>query len=117
MFFWLIYCKENPVGKIFIRAKNINHLFRIAVELMGTCKLHFFLLFEGTQIDDNEYLSSLEDNIQLLVSRENQIQKLLIYFALKRYIDFKNISYLSNINYLFKLWMLCISIMVAFQKC
>ena len=103
MFFWLSYCKENPVGKIFIKAKNINHLFRIAVELMGTGEFHLFLLSEGTEIDDNEYLSSLEDNIELLVSGEDQIQKLLIYFALKRYIDFKNISYLLNINYLFKL--------------
>ena len=46
-------------------------------------------------------LSSLEDNTELIVCREDQIQKLLIYFASKRYKDFKNISYPLNINNFF----------------
>ena len=47
----------------------------------------------------NEYLESLENGTELIVSTEEQIQKLLIYFELKRYLSFKNISYPLGIEY------------------
>ena len=58
-----------------------------------------FLLSDSTQIDDNEYLSSLENGTELIVCTEEQIQKLLIYFELKRYLSFKNILYPLDIEY------------------
>ena len=79
--------------------KNIDHLFRMASEMIKADNLHLFLFSDGTRIDNNEYVSSLENGTELIVCTEEQIQKLLIYFELKRYLGFKNISYLLNIDY------------------
>ena len=100
MYFWLKYCDENHhIERIPIGVKNINQLFYLASEIIESDKLHLFLLSDGTQIDDNEYLESLENGTELIVSTEEQIQKLLIYFELKRYLSLKNISYPLDINY------------------
>ena len=78
--------------------KNIDHLFNMASEIIEADRLHLFLLSDGTRIDDNEYLRSLENGTELIVCTEEQIQKLLIYFELKRYLSFKNISHPLNID-------------------
>ena len=64
--------------------KNINHLFNLASEIIETDRLHLFLLSAGTRNDDNEYLERLENGTELIACTEGQIQKLLIYFELKR---------------------------------
>ena len=89
MYFWLNYCDGNP------------HVERIPVasEIIKANDLNLFLLSDGTRIDDNEYLESLENGTELIVCTEEQIQKLLIYFKLKRYLSFKNISYPLDIEY------------------
>ena len=79
--------------------QNIDHLFRLASEIIKTDTLHLFLLSDGTRIHDNEYLESLENGIELIVCTEEQIQKLSIYFELKRYLSLKNIDYPLNIDY------------------
>ena len=84
MYFWLNYCDENHIKRIPTAVKNINHLFYLASEIMETDRFHLFLLSDGTWIDDNEYLSSLENGTS--VCTEEQIQKLSIYFKLKRYL-------------------------------
>ena len=100
MYFWMNYCYENHhIERILIAMKNIDHLFNLASEMIGADNLHLFLLFDGTRIDNNEYLSSLENGTELIVCTEEQIQKLLIYFELKRYLSFKNISYPLDTNY------------------
>ena len=98
MYFWLNYCDEN-IERIPIAVKNIDHLFNMVSEIIEADRLHLFLLSDGTRIDDNEYLSSLENGTELIVCTEEQIQKLLIYFELKRYLSLKNISYPLNIDY------------------
>ena len=55
--------------------------------------LHLFLLSGCTRIDNNEYLSSLENGTELIVCTEEQIEKLSIYFDIKRYLRLKSISY------------------------
>ena len=67
--------------------------------MLGTDNLHLFFLFDGTQIDNNEYLNSLENDTELVACTEEQIQKLMVYFELKRYLSFKNISYPLDIDY------------------
>ena len=57
------------------------------------------MLSDGTRIDENEYLESLENGTELIVCIEEQIQKLSIYFELKRNLRLKNISYPLNIDY------------------
>ena len=80
MNFWLNYCGENHVERIPIPVKNINHLFHLASEIMEADTLHLFLLSDGTQFDDNEYVESLENGTELIVYKVEQIQKLSIYF-------------------------------------
>ena len=85
--------------RISIALKDIDHLFNMASEIIKADSLHLFLLFDGTRIDNKEYLESLENDTELIVCMEEQIQKLLIYFELKRYLSFKNISYPLDIDY------------------
>ena len=100
MYFWLNYCKESHIERIPVGVKNTDHLFNMASEIIKEAdNLHLFLLSGGTQFDNNEYLSSLENVTELIVCTEEQIQKLLIYFELKRYLSFKNISYPLDIDY------------------
>ena len=114
MYFWFNYCDENHIERIPITVENIDHLFRLASEIIEADRLHLFLLSDGTRIDDNEYLSSLENGTELIVCTEEQIQKLLIYFELKRYLNLKNISYPLNIDYF--IWGLAAFCMTAFLK-
>ena len=99
MYFWLNYCDENHhLARIPIAVKNIYHLFHQASEIMKADRLHLFLLSDDTRTDENEYLSSLENGTKLIDCTEEQIQKLSIYFELKRYLCLKNISYPLNID-------------------
>ena len=67
--------------------------------MMKADRLHLFLLSDSTGIDEDDYLSSLGDGTELIVSTEKQIQKYSIYFELRRYPSLKNISYPLNIDY------------------
>ena len=98
-YFWLHYCNENHFERIPVAVKDVDHHFNLASEMIKVDNLHLFLLFDGTGIDNNEYLSSLENGTELIVCTEEQIQKLLIYFELKRHFSFKNISYPLDIDY------------------
>ena len=71
----------------------------MAREKIESDKLHLFLLSDGTRIDDNEYLESLETTTELIICTEEQLQKLSINFDIKRYLHFKNSSYPLNIDY------------------
>ena len=93
MYFWLNYCDENHIERIPVALKNMDHLFNLASQLIEADRLHLFLFSDGTWIDDNEYLESLENCAELIVCTEEQIQKLSIYLELK---SFKNISYALN---------------------
>ena len=65
MYFRLNYCDENHhIERIPIAVKNIDHLFHLASEITETDRLHLFLLSDGTRIDDNEHLSSLENGAE-----------------------------------------------------
>ena len=90
---------KNHIERIPIAAENLGHLFHLSSEIIKADRLHLFLLSDGTQIDDNEYLESLENGTELIVCMKEQIQKLLIYFELKRYLSLKNISHPLNIDY------------------
>ena len=100
IYFWLNYCGENHhIERIPVAVKNIDHLFPLASDIIEADRLHLFLLSDGTRIDDNEYLRSLENVTELIVRTKEQIQKLLIYLELKRYLNFKNIFYPLDVEY------------------
>ena len=90
---WLNYCDENHIERIPIAVENINHLFHLASQIIEADRLHLYLLSDGTRIDDNEYLESLENSAELIACTEEQIKKLSVYFELKRYLSLKNMSY------------------------
>ena len=56
------YCDENH--DIEIAVKGIDRLFNLASEIIKADRLHLFFLSDGTRIDDNEYLESLENGIR-----------------------------------------------------
>ena len=76
MYFWLNYCDKNHIERIPIAVKDIDHLFRLASEIIEADRLHLFLLSDGTRIDDNEYLEGLENGTELIVCTKEQIQEL-----------------------------------------
>ena len=51
--------------------KDIDHLFHLAIEIIEADRLHLFLLPDGTRIDDNEYLESLENGTELSAQENN----------------------------------------------
>ena len=73
MYFWLNYCDENDIERIPIAVENISHLFHIVSQITEADRLHLFLLSDGTRIDEDEYLSSLENGTELIVCTEEQI--------------------------------------------
>ena len=73
MYSWLNFCDESHVQRIPIAVKNLNHLFHLASETIGADRLHLFLLSDGTRIDEDQYLSSLEHGTELIVCTEEQI--------------------------------------------
>ena len=101
MYFWLNCCNENThhIERIPVDVKDIDQLFCMTSEIIDADRLHLFLLSDGTRIDDNEYLISLENGTELIFCSEEQIQKLLIHFEMERYLSFKNISYPLEIDY------------------
>ena len=94
--------------------KNIGNFFHLASEIIKADRFHLFLLSNGTRIDDNEYLESLENGTELIVCTEKKIEKLSIYFEIKRYLSLKNISYPLDIDYF--TWRLASFRVAAFLK-
>ena len=73
MYFWLNYCDENHhIERIPIGVKNIGHLFQLVSEIIKADRLHLFLLSDGTWIDDNKHLESLENGTELIACTEEQ---------------------------------------------
>ena len=99
MYFWLNYCDKNHIERISVAVKNMDHLFNMASKIINADRLQLFLSSDGTRNDYNEYLENLENGTELIIRTEEQIQKLLIYFELKRYLSLKNISHPLNIDY------------------
>ena len=92
MYIWLNYCDKNHhIERIPVASQNIDHLFRLVSEIIEADRLYLFLLSDGTRVDETN--SSLEDSTELIIYTEELIQKLSIYFELKRYLSLKNISH------------------------
>lgn len=53
-------------------------------ELLESDKIDLLLLSDGNQINDNKNLENLEIATELIVCTKEQMQKLSIYFYLKR---------------------------------
>ena len=73
LYFWLNYCEKKHIERILVAVKNMDHLFLMVSEIIEGDNLHLFLLSDGTRIDDNEYLESLENGTELIFCAEEQI--------------------------------------------
>ena len=87
MFFILNVCGENGFYHCSVLVSDINHLFCKASDILKCSKqdLSLFLFVDGTLIDENDYLKTLEPGTELIVSKSDQKDKLLIFFDIKRY--------------------------------
>ena len=53
MYLWLNYCdRNNDIERLSLGVKNIDHLFRMASEMIESDKLHLFLLSDSTLSED-----------------------------------------------------------------
>lgn len=68
-------------------------------ELLESYKLRLLLLLDGTLIDGNEHLGSLENAKELIAYAEEHMSKLSIYFDTRKYVQSKSISYSLYIDY------------------
>ena len=91
--------KKNILLQAMVPPFPCSLVFNMASEIIKADNLHLFLLSDGTRIDDNEYLESQEKSTELIICTEEQIQKLPIYFKIKRYLTLKNVSYPLIIYY------------------
>ena len=73
MYIWLNYCDENHhIERMPVAVKNMYLLFNLASEIIKADNLRLFLLSDGSRIDDNEYLNSLENGTELIVCTGNK---------------------------------------------
>ena len=70
VYFWLNYCDENHIERIPIAVENIGHLFHLASQIIKVDRLHLFLPSDGTRIDEDKYMESLESGTELIVCTE-----------------------------------------------
>ena len=76
MYFWLNYADgNNHFERIPVAVKDIDHPFLMASEILEFDTLHLFVLSDGTRIDDDKYLESLESAAELIISIERNRSK------------------------------------------
>ena len=91
MYFILKYSGESGFEKRNISVTDIDNLRLLASEVLQCLPIDIslFLFVDGTQIDDNDYLETLESWTELFICKPSQREKLLIYSDVKRYFESK----------------------------
>ena len=87
MNFLLHFLCQLGFEKISVNIESLNEILSLASELLHSECICLFLFFEGTLIDENDYLLTLDSGSELLAHRTDQKEKLLTYFVLKRYCE------------------------------
>lgn len=78
MYIWLNHSnRNNHIKKVLLVVKNIDHIFCMASELLEFDKLCLFLILDGTLINDNGYLESLDKATVLISEWRNRCVKCL----------------------------------------
>ena len=87
MFFVLNFCDENDFEHVSVHVRDIDHLFSLECDILKTSKkdLFCFLFVDGTLIDENDCLRTLEPRTELFFYKSDEKQKLLLYFDIKRF--------------------------------
>ena len=91
MFFILKFCGQFGFSSSFVNVTDFSNLKNLAAQILE-CKnsdVSVFLFVDGTQIDDNDCLISLENWTELFICKPCQREKSLIYFDAKQYLELK----------------------------
>ena len=86
----------------------------MASEIIESDKLHLFLLSDGSLIDENQYLESLEIATELIVCTEEQFQKLPIYLELIT--SLKHLLSIKRRLFFYDAWLLSGWLLFNFDK-
>lgn len=81
----LNFCGENGFEHVSVNVRDINHLLCLASDILNCEDLSLLLFVDGTLIDNNDYLKTLESGTELFVCKPDQKQKPLIYFNVTRF--------------------------------
>ena len=93
MIFLLIFlCQQHGFEKISAQVESLNEILSLSSEILRSESIYLFLFCDGTLIDDNDYLNTLDSGSELLACTTNQKEKFLTYFVLKRYCKNKDIN-------------------------
>ena len=94
MYFNLIYIdnQNKSVEKIPIAVRNISSIYDMAGKILDSERESLVLLLfeDGTRIDENEYLQSLNDDTELFICSKEQHEKLSTYFLFKIFLTALN---------------------------
>ena len=77
------YFKDKKLCKLSVSVNSIADIFQAAKKALGPYSLH--LLEDGTRIDDNEFLSYVENHTELLICNKAELNHLSVYFLYKQY--------------------------------
>ena len=80
-------CQEHSFEKISVQVESLGEILSLASEILHSESIRLFLFSEGTLIDDNNYLNTLDSGSELLACKTDQKEKFLIHFVLKRYCE------------------------------
>ena len=89
MFFILKYCGEFEFTSVYVNVTEFLNLKKIAVKILK-CKnsnVYVYLFNDGTKIEENDYLISLEEWTELFILKQCQKKKLENYFVVKRFLE------------------------------
>ena len=87
MYFVLNYSAQNGFDHAHVNVTDLDNLLLLASNILDCLvqDVSLFLFVDGTLIDENEYLKTLDSWTELFICKPCQKEKLLIYFDIKRY--------------------------------
>ena len=89
MYFKLISIESHKksLEKISVAVQSISTIFEMAEEILDIERQSLVVLLfdEGTIIDNNEYLQSLNENTELFICSKEQHEKLSVYLLFKMF--------------------------------
>ena len=101
MFFILKLCRQFGFSSSFVNVTDFSILKNLAAQILGyeNSDVSVFLFVDGIQIDENDYLCTLENWTELFICKACHREKLLIYFDIKKNISSYNAyKYVLNCN-------------------
>ena len=89
MFFILKFCAEFEFSSVYVNVTDFLNLTQLAAEIVKceNSDISVFLFNCGTEIDDDNYLYTLENWTELFICKQCQKKKLKNYFDVKQYLE------------------------------